>query len=236
MEKVKTDSEEITNQIPEEQLMIKISVEQLQECDIKVIVETLVIKDEFDATMTMMGYTEEEGRQIQQRYQEIKEREQQNRLTKELPTIKENTKRKREENDEENDKSKTIVEKGEDSKRSNIETGITEMSNLLKEQIKQNNQIIDLMQDLVKTSKESKRSLNYLYTDKADKKRRRLVEDQEILKKQEEKGRKKKILTPMQIRYQEKRKAQKREEESLKERMKKLEEMGYFNKNRTKYE
>ena len=63
-----------------------------------------------------------------------------------------------------------------------------------------------------------------------------LVEDQEILKKQEEKGRKKKILTPMQIRYQEKWKAQKREEESLKERMKKLEEMGYFNKNKTKYE
>ncbi len=236
MEKVKTDSEEITNQIPEEQLMIKISVEQLQECDIKVIVETLVIKDEFDATMTMMGYTEEEGRQIQQRYQEIKEREQQNRLTKELPTIKENTKRKREENDEENDKSETIAEKEKDSKGLNIETRIAEMCNLLKEQIKQNNQIIDLMQDLVKTSKESKRSLNYLYTDKADKKRRRLVEDQEILKKQEEKGRKKKILTPMQIRYQEKRKAQKREEESLKERMKKLEEMGYFNKNRTKYE
>ena len=40
----------------------------------------------------------------------------------------------------------------------------------------------------------------------------------------------------MQIKYQEKRKAQKREEESLKERMKKLEEMGYFNKNKIKYE
>ena len=236
MEEVKTDSEEITNQIPEEQLMIKISVEQLQECDIKVIVETLVQKDEFDTTMIMMGYTEEEGRQIQQRYQEITEREQQNMLTKELPTIKENTKRKREENDEENDKSETITEKEGDSKGLNIETRIAEMCNLLKEQIKQNNQIIDLMQDLVKTSKESKRSLNYLYTDKADKKRRRLVEDQEILKKQEEKGKKKRILTPMQIKYQEKRKAQKREEESLKERMKKLEETGYFNKNKTKYE
>src|SRR6266511_3630052 len=227
MEKVKTNNKKITNQIPEEQLIIKISVERLQECDIKVIVETLVIKDEFDATMTMMGYTEEEGRQIQQRYQEIKEKEQQNRLTKELPTIKENTKRKREENDEENDKSETITEKEEDSKGLNIETRITEMCDLWKEQIKQNNQIIDLMQDLVKTSKESKRSLNYLHTDKADKK---------ILKKQEEKGKKKRILTSMQIKYQEKRKAQKREEESLKERMKKMEEMGYFNKNRTKYE
>ena len=83
-----------------------------------------------------MGYTEEEGRQIQQRYQEIKEREQQNRLTKELPTIKENTKRKREENDEENDKSEIITEKEGDSKGLNIETRIAEMCNLLKEQIK----------------------------------------------------------------------------------------------------
>src|SRR6266511_2139280 len=135
--------------------MIKIPVEQLQECDIKVIVETLVIKDEFDTTMIMMGYTEEEGRQIQQRYQEIKE----------------------------NDKYKTITEKKGDSKGPNIETRIAKMCNLLKEQIKQNNQIIDLMQDLVKISKESKRSLNYLYINKADKKRRRLVEEQKILKK-----------------------------------------------------
>ena len=98
---------------------------------------------------------------------------------------------------------------------------------LIKEQTEQNEQIIELMRKSLMIAKDTKKYLNYLYTEKSDKKRRRLLEENT---EQSKTTRKRKNVTPMQIRYQERRKAEIREEESLRKRMKDIENSGYFDK------
>ena len=87
--------------------------------------------------------------------------------------------------------------------------------------------MIKLLEESLRISKDTRKYLNYLYTEKSDKKRRKLIEENTERPKT---TRKRKNLTPKQIQYQEKRKAEIREEESLRKRMKDLEDSGYFDK------
>src|SRR5205814_9604321 len=79
---------------------------------------------------------------------------------------------------------------------------------IMKEQTEQNEQIIELMRESLMIAKDTKKYLNYLYTEKSDKKRRRLMEEKT---EQPKTTRKRKNLTPRQIQYQEKRKTEIRE-------------------------
>jgi len=197
------------NEYNSEQLMLKIPVEQLQNQDIKIIMESTTIEKEIDTILSLLGYNQEEQNQIRRKYNQIimEENEQQTKVTPDL-----NKKRKRNNKDNEEEEQPKHMEK---------------LIELIKEQTEQNEQIIKLMRESLMIAKDTKKYLNYLYTEKSDKKRRRLMEENT---EQSKTTRKRKNVTPMQIRYQERRKTEIREEESLRKRMKDLENSGYFDK------
>ena len=193
------------NEYNSEQLMLKIPVEQLQNQDIKIIMESTTIEKEIDTILSLLGYNQEEQNQMRRKYNQIimEENEQQTKVTPDL-----NKKRKRNNKDNEEEEQPKHMEK---------------LIELIKEQTEQNEQIIELMRKSLMIAKDTKKYLNYLYTEKSDKKRRRLLEENT---EQSKTTRKRKNVTPMQIRYQERRKAEIREEESLRKRMKDLEDSG----------
>jgi len=197
------------NEYNPEQLILKIPVEQLQNQDIKIIMESTTIEKETDTILSLLGYNQEEQNQIRRKYNQIivEENEQQTKVTSDL-----NKKRKRNNEDNEEEEQPKHMEK---------------LIELIKEQTEQNEQIIELMRESLMIAKDTKKYLNYLYTEKSDKKRRRLMEENTERPKA---TRKRKNLTPMQIQYQERRKAEIREEESLRKRMKDIENSGYFDK------
>src|SRR6266516_1514261 len=181
------------NEYNSEQLMLKIPVEQLQNQDIKIIMESTTIEKEIDTILSLLGYNQEEQNQMRRKYNQInmEENEQQTKVTPDL-----NKKRKRNNKDNEEEEQPKHMEK---------------LIELIKEQTEQNEQIIELMRKSLKIKKDTKKYLNYLHTDKSDRKRRRLLEEHT---EQSKTTRKRKNVTPMQIRYQERRKTEIREEES----------------------
>ncbi len=170
------------NEYNSEQLMLKIPVEQLQNQDIKIIMESTTIEKEIDTILSLLGYNQEEQNQIRRKYNQIimEENEQQTKVTPDL-----NKKRKRNNEDNEEEEQPKHMEK---------------LIELIKEQTEQNEQIIKLMRESLMIAKDTKKYLNYLYTDKSDRKRRRLLEENT---EQSKITRKRKNVTPMQIRYQE---------------------------------
>ena len=166
------------NEYNSEQLMLKIPVEQLQNQDIKIIMESTTIEKEIDTILSLLGYNQEEQNQIRRKYNQIimEENEQQTKVTPDL-----NKKRKRNNEDNEEEEQPKHMEK---------------LIELIKEQTEQNEQIIKLMRESLMIAKDTKKYLNYLYTEKSDKKRRRLTEENTERPKT---TRKRKNLTPMQI-------------------------------------
>ena len=201
-----------TSEVPEynpEQLILKTPVEQLSNEDIKIVIESTTVEKEMDTILSILGYNEEEQNQIRRKYNQIimKENEQQIEVTQDL-----NKKRKR---------------NNEDNEKEGQSKHMKKLIELVKEQTEQNEHIIKLMEESLRISKDTKKYLNYLYTEKSDKKRRKLIEENTERPKT---TRKRKNLTPRQIQYQEKRKSEIREEESLRKRMKDLESIGHFDK------
>src|SRR6266536_3510958 len=148
------------NEYNPEQLILKIPVEQLQNQDIKIIMESMTIEKEIDTILSLLGYNQEEQ-------------------TKVTPDL--NKKRKRNNKDNKEEEQPKHMEK---------------LIELIKEQTEQNEQIIELMRESLMIAKDTKKYLNYLYTEKSDKKRRRLTEENTERPKT---TRKRKNLTPMQI-------------------------------------
>ena len=180
-----------TSEVPEynpEQPILKIPVEQLRNEDIKIVMESTTVEKEMDTILSILGYDEEEQNQIRRKYNQIikEENEQQIEVIQDL-----NKKRKRNNEDNEKEGQSKHMEK---------------LIELVKEQTEQNKQIIELMRESLMIAKDTKKYLNYLYTEKSDKKRRRLMEEKT---EQPKTTRKRKNLTPRQIQYQEKREKRK---------------------------
>ena len=151
-----------TSEVPEynpEQLILKIPVEQLCNEDIKIVMESTTKEKEIDTILTILGYNEEEQNQIRRKYNQIimEENEQQIEVTQDL-----NKKRKRNNEDDGKEEQPKYMEK---------------LIEIMKEQTEQNEQIIELMRESLMIAKDTKKYLNYLYTEKSDKKRRKLIEE-----------------------------------------------------------
>ena len=160
-----TNKQQIITETPKEneynleQLISKIPVEQLRNEDIRIVMESTTVEKEMDTILAILGYNEEEQNQIRRKYNQIimEENEQQIEVTQDL-----NKKRKRNNEDNEKEGQSKHMEK---------------LIELVKEQTEQNEQIIELMRESLMIAKDTKKYLNYLYTEKSDKKRRRLMEE-----------------------------------------------------------
>src|SRR6266487_64750 len=96
------------NEYNTEQLILKIPVEQLQNQDIKIIMESTTIEKETDTILSLLGYNQEEQNQIRRKYNQIivEENEQQTKVTSDL-----NKKRKRNNEDNEEEEQPKHMEK-----------------------------------------------------------------------------------------------------------------------------
>src|SRR6266536_2133792 len=107
------------NEYNPEQLILKIPLEQLQNQDIKIIMESTTIEKEIDTILSLLDYNQEEQNQIRQKYNQIimEENEQQTKVTPDL-----NKKRKRNNKDnkeEEQPTGKTHGKTNRTNKRTN---------------------------------------------------------------------------------------------------------------------
>ena len=88
------------NEYNPEQLILKIPVEQLQNQDIKIIMESTTIEKEIDTILSLLKYNQEEQNQIRRKYNQII-MEENERQTKVTPDLNKKRKRNNEDNEEE---------------------------------------------------------------------------------------------------------------------------------------
>src|SRR6266536_2281761 len=88
------------NEYNPEQVISKISVNQLRNEDIKIVMESTTIEKEIDTILSLLGYNQEEQNQIRRKYNQIimEENEQQTKVT---PDLNKKRKRNNEDNEEE---------------------------------------------------------------------------------------------------------------------------------------